>query len=99
MRIVRVHDRGLPLLDDLGQLPRRREVDLVDRRQRNEIGALRGAPEQLPFAMRDEDRPVPAGAEAEDGQEDLLLSPAPGARGVDVDGEHSSQSFANFSPT
>ena len=52
-----------------------------------------------PSRMRDEHGPMAAGPQAEHGQEDLLLSPAPGARGVDVEGEHSSQSFANFSPT
>ena len=71
----------------------------LHRRERHQVGALGGAPIQLALGVRDEHGAVAAGAQAEHGQEDLVLSPAPGARGVDVEGEHSSQSFANFSPT
>ena len=66
---------------------------------------LRGTDENRPLALFAADgrqaRPDPTGLgpEAEDGQEDLVLSPAPGAGGVDMEGEHSSQSFANFSIT
>ena len=99
MRIVRVHDLRRPLAQDARQLPRRRQVDLIERRQRKPIGPLGRAPIELALGVRDEHRPMATGPEAHHGQKDLLLSPAPGARGVDVDGEHSSQSFANFSPT
>ncbi len=99
VRIVRVHDLRLPAADDLRQLPRGGEIDLVDRRKRKQVGALGGAPEQLAFRMRHQHGAVAPGPQAQHGQKDLLLSPAPGARGVDVEGEHSSQSLANFRPT
>ena len=99
MRIVRVHDLRLPPPHDLRQLPRGGEIDLVHRRERKQVGALRGAPEQLALGVRHQHGAVAPGPQAQHGQEDLLLSPAPGARGVDVEGEHSSQSFANFRPT
>jgi hypothetical protein len=38
--------------------------------------------------MRDERSPVSGGTQAVDGQEDLILSAAPGASRVDVQGEH-----------
>ena len=61
--------------------------------------SFRGAAKQFAGRMRQQHRAVAARAQAHHGQKDLLLSPAPGFRGVDVEGEHSSQSFANFSPT
>ena len=67
MRIVRVDDRRLPLPDDLRQLPRRGEIDLVHRRERHQVRPLGGAPEQLAFAMRDEHGAVAARPQAEDG--------------------------------
>lgn len=94
-----MHDRRLPLADDLRQLPRGGEVDLAARRKRDEIRPFARAAEQLTVAMRDEHGPMPALTQPDDGQEDLLLSSAPRARGVDVEGEHSSQSFANLRPT
>ena len=99
MRIVRVHDLRFPLPDDARELPRRREIDLVARRQRDEIRSFRRAAIERALGMRHQDRPVAEGAQAEDGQEDLVLSAAPGAGGVDVECEHSSHSFANLSPT
>ena len=57
------------------------------------------APLLAPVAMRHEHGPMPALTQPGDRQEDLLLSSAPGPRGVDVESEHSSQSFANFRPT
>ena len=87
------------LADDAGEPPGGGEIDLVHRRERQQVGALRGAAIELALGVRDEHRPVAARPQAEHGQKDLLLSPAPGPRGVDVEGEHSSQSFANFRPT
>src|SRR5262245_38128781 len=98
MRIVGMDDRRLPLSDDSRQLPRRRQVNLVDRREWNQIRTLGGAAKQLALAMRDQHGAMAASAKTQNGQEGLLLSPAPGARGVDVEGEHSSHSFANFNP-
>ena len=99
VRIVRVDDRGLPLPDEARELPGSRQIDLGLGRERNEIGTLGGATIELALGMGDEDCPMAARAQAEDGQEGLLLSSAPGARRVDVEGEHSSQSLANFRPT
>jgi len=46
-----------------------------------------------------ERRALSDGAQAVDGQQDLVLPAAPGAGGVDVECEHSSHSLANFSAT
>ena len=62
-------------------------------------GAFRRSAIQRALGMGHEDRPVAEGAQTEDGQEDLVLSAAPGTGGVDVECEHSSHSFANLSPT
>ena len=99
VRIVRVHDLRLPVADDARQLPRRRQIHLVARRERHQVGPFRRAPIELALRVRDEHGLVPDRAEPEDGQEDLVLSAAPGAGGVDVEGEHSSHSFANLRPT
>ena len=99
MRIVRVHDLGLPVADDARQFPRRGQIDLVARRERHQIGPFRGTAIELALRVRDEDGLVADRAQSENGQEDLVLSAAPGAGGVDVEGEHSSQSFANLRPT
>jgi hypothetical protein len=64
------------------------EVDLVGRREADQIVALAGAARELAAGMRDEHRAVAARAQADDRQEDLVLSPAPRASGVDVEGEH-----------
>lgn len=99
MRIVRVHDRGRHVAQDTRQPPARREVDLVARRERDQVGPFARAAIELALGVRDEHRTVPGGAQPQDGQEDLVLSAAPRAGGVDVEGEHSSQSLANFRPT
>jgi hypothetical protein len=88
MRIMRVHDLWLPVANDLRELPRGGEIDFVDRGERHQVGALGGAAIELPLGVCDEHRLVAAGAQAQHGQKDLLLSPAPGARGIDVDGKH-----------
>ena len=61
------------------------EVHLVGRREADEIVALARAPRQLAVRVRDEHRAVAARAQAQDGQEDLVLSSAPRAGGVDVE--------------
>ncbi len=99
VRIVRVHDRRLHLPDEPRQLPGGREIDFAFRRERNEIGPFGGAAEELTLGVGDEHGSMAARAQAEHGQEGLLLSSAPGAGRVDVEGEHSSQSLANFRPT
>ena len=93
-----MHDLRLPLADDARQLPRRRQVDLVARRQRHEVGPFERAAIELALAVRDEHGPVAHGAQPENGQEDLVLSAAPGAGGVDVESEHSSHELRELRP-
>lgn len=99
VRIVRMHDVRLPLVDDTRELPRGGEIDLVARRQGDEIRSFGRAAIELALGVGDEHGLVPERAQTEDGQENLVLSAAPGAGGVDVEGEHSSHSFENFKPT
>ncbi len=99
VRVVRVDDRRLPLPDEPRQLPGGRQIDVAFGRERNEVASLGGATKQLAVGMGDEHGSMAPRPQPEDGQEGLLLSSAPGARRVDVEGEHSSQSLANFSPT
>jgi hypothetical protein len=62
-----MHDLRLPLPDDFRQLPGRGEIDLVHRRERDQVRPLGGAPEQFAFAMRDQHGPMAARPQAEDG--------------------------------
>ena len=99
VRIVGVHDRRFPLPDDARQLPCRGQIDFVSRRQRHQIRTFERSAIELSLRVRYQHLTVMEGAQPEDGQEDLILSAAPGPGGVDVEGEHSSQSFANLRPT
>ena len=99
MRIVRVDHLRAVLAQHPRQLPRCGQVDLVERCETDEIHAFGRPRVQLALRMRDEHRPVPALAQSEDGQERLLLPASPGAGGVDVEAEHSSQSLASFRNT
>ncbi len=99
MRIVRVHDVGPVVAETRDSRHAAAQVDLVARRQPDEIRAFGRALVQLALRVRDEHRAVPAFAQTQDGQERLLLSAAPGPGGVDVEAEHSSHSLANFRPT
>ena len=85
--------------NDAGELPRGGEIDLAARRQRHQIRTLASAPIELALRMRNQHLAMVERPQPEHRQEDLVLSAAPGARGVDVEGEHSSQSFANLRPT
>ena len=97
--IVHMNDLRLRIADDARQLPCRRQIDFASRCKGNEIRTFGGASIELALAVRHEQRAMTLGPQAEDRQEDLVLSAAPGAGGVDVEREHSSQSFANLSPT
>lgn len=97
--IMRMHNLRFPLPDDSRQLPCGGQVHFVSRCQRDQVGAFECPSMQLSFTVRDEHGSVTHGAETQNGQEDLVLSAAPGAGGVDVEREHSSQSLANFNPT
>ena len=94
-----MHDLRLHLPNNARQLPGGGQIDLICGSKRNEIGSLGGATTQFAVRVRHEHRAVAQRPTAENGQEDLVLSAAPGARGVDVEGEHSSHSFENFRPT
>ena len=88
MRIVGVNHLRPELADDPRKAERGGEIQLVGRRQPDEIVPLGRAARQLAVRVRDEHRAVPPRAQAEDGQEDLVLSPAPRAGSVDVEAEH-----------
>ena len=77
MRIVRVDDRRLPLPHDARQLPGGSQVDLVHGRERYQVRALRRASIELTLGVRHQNRAMAPRPQPEDGQEDLLLSPAP----------------------
>ena len=99
VRIVRVHDVGPVVAETRDSLhAAARSISLRGARPTRSTSFGR-ARVQLTLRMRDEHRPVPALAQSEDGQERLLLSASPGAGGVDVEAEHSSQSLANLRPT
>jgi hypothetical protein len=85
VRVVRVHDIRAVRRDDLRQPPGRGQIHLGARRQRHQIVSLAGAPVQHPGRLGDEHGPVAAFAQPEDGQEDLVLSAAPGEGGVEVE--------------
>jgi hypothetical protein len=65
-------------------------------RSTSEIRPFERAPIELALRVGHEHGPVVEGPEPEHRQEDLVLSTAPGPGGVDVEGEHSSHSFANL---
>ena len=91
-----MHDRRFRLPDDARHLPRRGQIDFASRRKRDQIRPFERAPIKLALRVRHEHGPVVEGAEPEHRQEDLVLSTTPGPGGVDVEGEHSSHSFANL---
>jgi hypothetical protein len=88
VRVVRVDQVGLQVSQHARQPERRGEIHLVGRGEANQIVALAGAPGQLAVRVGDKGGAVAAGAQTEDGQEDLVLAPAPRAGGVDMQSEH-----------
>ena len=99
MGIVSVDEIGREVANDPREAEGGGEIDLVGRRQPDEIVALAGSAREFAVRMRDEHRAVAARPQSEHRQQDLVLSSAPRAGGVDVEGEHSSQSFTNFIAT
>ena len=95
--VVGVDDVGPELFDHPRQPPRCRQVDLVVRRERDEVGAFGHAPEQLTFRMRHQRRPLASRAEAHHGVHHLVRASAPAPRGVDVQREHRSRLKAQCS--
>ena len=93
VRIVGVDDLRLDLLEDAGQPPRRREIELRARRQADEVEAFRGAAPQLALRMRHQHGAVAEAAQAEHRQQRLVLAAPPGPRRVDVQREHRVSSY------
>ena len=88
VRIVGVDDVGLELLEQARQPPRRAEIHLGLRRERDEVQAFLRALPQLAARMRDEHRAMAERAQAEDGDQHLVLPTTPRPRRVDVEREH-----------
>ena len=88
MRIVRVQHVGLQLLHQARQAPRRAQIHLGLWRDRHQLEAFFRTLAQLAGRVRDEHRPVSYRAKSEDCEQHLVLAAAPGACGVDVEGEH-----------
>ena len=94
--IVRVHDLRLPLPHD-ARPSTPREISTSLCRAPAAPGRVLRARVAIELALRVRyERFVVERPQTEDRQEDLVLSAAPGPCGVDVEGEHSSHSFANF---
>ena len=90
MRIVRVNDVGLERLMTRASRHAAREIHLRPRRDRNQLEPFRRALPQLAVGMGDQRGALADRAQAVDGQQNLVLSAAPGARRVDMEGEHQS---------
>ncbi len=78
-------DVGPELLEQAGQPPRGGEVHLGARRQREEVQPLFGAAAQLSAGVRNQGGAMTERAQAQDRDEDLVLSAPPRARRIDVD--------------
>ena len=88
MRIVRVQDVGLQLLDDARELPSGVQINLGTGSESNEVVPFRCARRELAFGIRDEHRAVSPLAQTEHGEQHLSLSAPPGLGRVDVNREH-----------
>ena len=89
VRIVCVHDVRSEPAQEPGQPPRGAQIQLAGRGQGNEIRPAGRAAVQLTPRVGDERGPLAGGAQAGDGQANLLLAPAPGPGRIDMQGEHS----------
>jgi len=87
VRVVRVDHAGREALHQLRKAPRGGEVDLVPRRKRDELAGGGAAPE-LAVGVRDQCSAVTHGIQTGHRQQDLVLSAAPAAGGVNVKGKH-----------
>src|SRR5262249_13341459 len=86
--IVRVYDVRPGSPEHPREAPRRTQVEFSARSEWDEIESFFGAPPQLAVWVRDERGAMPDRPQPIDGQEDLILSAAPGASCVDVNREH-----------
>src|SRR5262245_42757679 len=85
---MRVHDVGTEAPDDAPQTPGGREIHLTAWGERHQFESFFGTSAQLAVRVRDERRAVPERAQPVDGHQHLVLTTAPGAGGVDVEGKH-----------
>ena len=88
--VVGMDDIGSAFTQQSRELPGRGEVHLQPRRQRNEVVPVGCPAPHLAVWVDDKRRPVSACTETKDGQQDLVLSTVPGARGVHVQRHHES---------
>jgi hypothetical protein len=88
VRIVRVHDVRLQALQNAREAPRGVEIELGPRRQRDQVQSFRRPLPQLSVRVRDQQRPMTEGPQAQDGHQHLILTATPRSRRVDVEGEH-----------
>ena len=88
VRIMGVDDVRRQVADHAREAEGGGEVDVMGRGQPDEIVALARAAGQFARRVRHEDGPVAERPETEHRQEDLVLSPAPGAGGVDMERKH-----------
>ena len=88
VRIVRVNDVRLQLLDDARQPPGGRQIHFCFRRERQKIETFLCALSKRPLRMRDQHRPVAERSQAHYGVQDLVLSASPRPRRVDVQRKH-----------
>ena len=99
---MRVHDVGFDVGDDLVELPAGVDVELALRRETDESQALARALPQLAAGVRDEHRRMAELLEPRDGEQDLILSPAPRLGRVDVERSNHlpfAHNLANFRNT
>ena len=79
------------------ELPGGGQIHLGPGRNRDEIEPLLRAPAELAVGMGDEGRAMSDLAQADDGQQHLVLAAAPRPRRVDVQREHRIRSGSGFS--
>src|SRR4051812_10163979 len=87
MLVVRVNHVGTELPQYAREAPRGREIDLLVRRQRNDVESFRHSATQLTIGMRDENSALTDFPQAEHRVHHLVLPTAPGTAGVYVQRE------------
>ncbi len=90
VRVVRVNDVRPQPLDHPRQPPCGRQIHFRARRERDQLEPLASAAPQLAARMRDERRPLADRAQTVHRDQNLVLSAAPGAGRIDVQGKHAS---------
>jgi len=88
MRVMGVNDVGPEPPDHSRKSPGRGQVHLGARRDWDQIQPFGRAAAELAVGMRNQSGAMPDRSQAVDGQQDLVLSAAPGSRRVDMEREH-----------